>query len=102
MSVITSNRLPIIDGSSESLRGAASDIGEVIALLRGGAHVDADTLSRLCLSLRATRVFLVIEADNQRYREQISRDAVITEVVTEIMRSPSVAMPPKEVTRAHS
>lgn len=72
MSNALSKRSPGLDGSSMGFRAAASDIGEVISLLRGGVQPDADTLSRLCLSLNDVRGFLVLEAEGQRCREQIA------------------------------
>lgn len=61
-----------LDGSSLGFRIAACDLGEALALLRGGVQPDAETLSRLCISLQDVRGFLVLEAEAQRYREQIA------------------------------
>ena len=102
MTGVSSKHLLVLDGSLAAFRGAACDLGEVIALLHGGARPDPETLSRLCLSLRGIQAFLIEEADEQAGREQIVGDALIAEVVTQIMRSPRVAMPVTEVENAHS
>lgn len=96
----SSKHLLVLDGSSGSFRGAACDLGEVIALLHGGARPDPETLSRLCLSLRGIQAFLIEEAAEQANREQILGDMVITEVVKKIVQAPRVAMPQTEVTNA--
>lgn len=98
----SSKHLLVLDGSSAAFRGAACDLGEVIALLHGGVRPDPETLSRLCLSLRGVQAFLIEEAAEQACREQITGDVVISEVVTQIVRSPRVAMPMTEVANAHS
>lgn len=101
MSAILSKLPAVLDGSSGDFRRAAGDIGEAIALLRGAAKQDPATVERICRSLHGIRGFLTLEAAAQAYREQIASDQVITEVVTQIVRSPRVAMPEMEAPHAH-
>lgn len=83
-----------LDGSSRGFRVAACDLGEAIALLRGGAQPDPETLSRLCVSLQDVRGFLVLEADAQRCREQIAAQSpALTDAVAQLLQPISVAMP---------
>ncbi|MDN5785712.1 hypothetical protein [Pseudorhodobacter sp.] len=63
---------PRQDTSSTGLRRSAADLGEVLALLSGGVRPDAETLSRLCASLRLLQGFLVAEAHQQAGREAIA------------------------------
>jgi len=102
MSAVLSMRGDVFDGSSAGFRRSAVDISEVIALLRGGVQPDAETLSRLGMGLHRIRDFLLLEAEAQAYRERIMEDPVITEVVSQIVRAPSVALPPKEVVNVRS
>lgn len=98
-----SSKLPaVLDGSSCGFQRAAGDIGEAIALLRGAAKQDPATVERICQSLHGIRGFLTLEAAAQSYREQISGDAVISDVVTQIMQAPRVEMPVTEVEHAHA
>lgn len=73
MTGILSRTVPAFDNTAASLRGAASDVGEVIAYLAGGIRPDPDTLSRLSVSLRVLQGFLLEEA-----RQQSSREAIAT------------------------
>ena len=100
MSAIVSKLPAVLDGSSGDFRRAAGDIGEAIALLRGAAKQDPATVERICRSLHGIRGFLTLEAEAQSYREQITEDLVIADVVTQIFASPSLA-PRPEVPHAH-
>lgn len=71
MTGILSRPAPTFDITSASFRGAAGDLGEVIALLAGGVRPDPEALSRLGLSLRALQGFLLVEAAQQEAREQL-------------------------------
>jgi hypothetical protein len=62
---------PTFDTSASAFRGAAGDLGEVIALLAGGVKPCPETVSRLCLSLRLLQGFLISEAEQQAQREAI-------------------------------
>jgi len=76
MTGILSRHVPAFDISSTGFRGAAGDLGEVIALLAGGVRPDPETISRLAISLRALQGFLLNEAQQQEGREAVLRCAV--------------------------
>ena len=73
MTGILSRKAPTFDITSGSFRAAASDLGEVLAYLAGGLTPDAETVSRLGLSLRALQGFLIEEAGQQETREALAR-----------------------------
>lgn len=73
MTQILSKPAPAFDISSAGFRGAAGDLGEVLAHLAGGLKPDPETLSRLCLSLRVLQGFLLNEAEQQECREVLAR-----------------------------
>lgn len=76
MRPILSKPPPDFDITSTSFRGAAGDLGEVLAYLAGGVTPDAEMVSRLGLSLRALQGFLLVEAEQQEAREAVLRCAV--------------------------
>lgn len=86
MMQILSKPAPAFDASSAAFWGAASDLGEVLTYLAAGIRPDAETVSRLGVSLRALRGFLVEEARRQGWRETISDDAILRMAVREAMQ----------------
>jgi len=100
MSQFSSKESAVLDGSAAGFRGAAGDLGEVIAHLSGGVRPDDWTRTRLTRSLRAVQTFLIGEAHAQAGREAVSEDEVLRAAVADLMPRPvSVAMPdhPKPV-----
>lgn len=101
MSMISSNALPEFDKSSEGFTSSARDVGEVIAYLAGGLRPDLETLSRLSLSLRGLREFLIEEAEEQAGREAVAEDLVLAQAVRQVVRPVTLPdMPVKEVAHA--
>lgn len=52
------------DSTPDGQRAAAADLGEVLAILAGGAKPDPETVARLCCSIRSMQVWLVRQADH--------------------------------------
>ncbi len=73
MTQILSKPVGHFDITAASLRNAARDLGEVLALMAGGVRPDPETLARLHLSLRLLQGFLLDEAVQQEQREEIAR-----------------------------
>ncbi len=73
MSGILSKSIPAFDTSATSIRAAACDLGEVIAMLAGGVKPDPEATSRLAISLRALQGFLLFEAEQQEGRDAIAK-----------------------------
>ena len=73
MTQISSRTVPSFDNSEAGFRGAARDLGEVLAHLAGGVRPDGASLARLHLSLRGLQGFLLQEAEQQAYREVIAQ-----------------------------
>ena len=88
MTPVRPRPLPAFDTSSEGLTTAARDLGEVIALLAGGIRPDAETISRLGISLRVTQGFLLDEAREQAGREAIAREAALLSAVMPVVGVP--------------
>jgi len=76
MGAILSRPVPGFDITAATFRGAAGDLGEVIALLAGGVRPDPEVVSRLGLSLRSLQGFLLVEAAEQEGRERV-RDLML-------------------------
>lgn len=74
MTQILSRNVPAFDIGAAGFQGAARDVGEVVAYLAGGVRPDAETLSRLSVSLRALQGFLLEEARQQAGREAIAQE----------------------------
>lgn len=90
MTQVLSKPAPAFDISSTAFRAAASDLGEVIALLAGGLRPDPETISRLGVSLRALQGFLLDEAEQQAAREAIAQDPVLSTAFMPV----SLSVPP--------
>lgn len=73
MTQILSKTAPAFDTTSTGFRGAASDLGEVLAFLSGGTRPDPEVISRLGISLRSLQAFLVQEAEHQAASETLDQ-----------------------------
>lgn len=91
MTGISSRTVPPFDVSAAGFTDAARDLGEVISLLSGGVRLDAETLSRLCMSMRGLQRFLLAEADDQALREAITGDLVLAAAVAQVCRPVTLA-----------
>jgi len=91
MMAVLSKAAGDLDISATSFTGAARDLGEVIAILSGGIRPDAETLSRLCLSLRLLRSFMLHEADEHAGREALSGDRVLAAAIAAVVRTANLA-----------
>lgn len=89
MTQISSRTLPVFDITEAGFRGAAGDVGEALAFLAGGLKPDADTLSRLCLSLRGLQGFLIGEAEQQAAREVVLRSLLGCDITLPIIPRPT-------------
>lgn len=93
MSPILSRTVPVFDITADGFQGAARDIGEVIAYLAGGIRPDAETISRLSISMRALQGFLLQEALQQASREAISAASPFFPVTTPVVVRPNPYAP---------
>jgi|GEM_PF-6448301 len=98
MSAILSKPVPAFDISSANFRAAARDLGEVMAILSGGIAPSPECRARLLASLRGTQGFLMSEAKEQLWREDISDDQALVAAVRQAAKPISLAgMPVMEV-----
>ncbi|RWR14223.1 hypothetical protein [Paenirhodobacter populi] len=74
MTHVSSKPALAFDSSSVEFLQSATDIGEVIAMLSGGARPAPDRMARLCASLRAAQSYL-IDGARERSRFESVDDA---------------------------
>ncbi|RWR28734.1 hypothetical protein D2T29_16020 [Sinirhodobacter populi] len=80
MTHVSSGPALAFDSSSADFLHAAGDVGEVIAILAGGARPDPKKIARLSVSLRGVQTYL-IDGGRERSRFESVDDALADQLV---------------------
>lgn len=92
MSRHPSNTPLTFDSSSVEFLRHAVDLGEVIAILTGGARPDPERQADLCASLRAVQSYL-IDGGRERARFEAADDAPVAPIKVQPPITVNVALP---------